>query len=312
MTRRRRLIHTVFLFLLPLIVAAFGVGAFSTALLVIAMLAWRWLITLSGLVAPEKGPQLELETTAASHFAEKVRWCMDRLGLEYTEHCFAGVIGVFFTGRTVPKLRMRTGTVESSIGNSPEILRYLWGAYGVPYGDAARFLEPTAERLQLEQRLDRYGRHLQVWGFNELLHDKDLMLHIWGADSPATPAWQKAVLYVSFPVLRVLMRRSFRLSKDRAARVTGQIEELLSDVDTRLADGRKSILGGQATNYTDIAFASLSSFWLQPDQFAAGQSAPVMVAEERIPARLRQDAARWREDFPRAVAFVERMYAEER
>ena len=61
MARRRRLIHASFLFLLPLIVAAFGLGAFTAALLVIVMLLWRWLIVLSGIVAPEKTADIELE-----------------------------------------------------------------------------------------------------------------------------------------------------------------------------------------------------------------------------------------------------------
>ena len=82
MTRRRRLIHTAFLFLLPLIVAVFGMSVFTAALLVVAMLLWRWMIVLSGIVAPEKGPEIELETIGISHFVEKVRWCLDRLGVD--------------------------------------------------------------------------------------------------------------------------------------------------------------------------------------------------------------------------------------
>ncbi len=312
MTRRRRLIHTVFLFLLPLIVAAFGFGVFAAALLVVAMLLWRWLIVLSGIVAPEKTPDLELETIGISHFVEKVRWCMDRLGLDYSERRFAGVLGVFFTGRSVPRLRARTGLVQSQIGNSPEILRYLWGTYGTPLGDKAKFLEPTTGRLELEQRLDRYGRNLQVWAYNEVLADRDLTLHIWGAGSSLTPGWQRLALVVAYPLLKSLMRRSFRLSAEHATKAAGHIEELLSDIDTRLADGRQSILGGDEINYTDIAFAALSALWLQPEQFAAGKCADVQISEGQIPAGMRRDIARWREDFPRAIAFVERLYAEQR
>ena len=100
----------------------------GTIALVLAALAWRWAITLSGILAPARVPELELETIAASHFVEKVRWCMDRLGVEYSERQMVGVLGVFFTGRSVPQLKIRTGLVRSTIGNSPEILRYLWAA----------------------------------------------------------------------------------------------------------------------------------------------------------------------------------------
>ena len=312
MTRRRRLIHTVFLFLLPLIVAVFGVGVVMAALLVMAMLLWRWLIALSGIFVPEKAPKLELEVTEVSHFSEKVRWCMDRLGLDYKERRTAGVIGIFFTGRTVPRLRVRTGLVQSEIGNSAEILRYLWGAYAAEQGDKAAFLEPTPERVELEKRLDRYGGNLQVWVFNDLLHDRNLALQVWGANSTHTPGWQRLVLVASFPILRALMKRSLRLSDARAIKSAGYIEELLSDVDTRLADGRRSILGGDEINYTDIAFASLSALWLRPENFASGTSAAVRVSEEQAPKKMLEDVERWREDFPRATAFVERLYEEER
>jgi len=96
-------------------------------------------------------------------------------------------LGVFFTGRTVPALRVRTGLVESVIGQSPEILRYLWGAYAAPLGKAADFLRPTKERLELEGKLDRYGANLQVWVYYHLLGDRELTLHAWGGNDPRFP-----------------------------------------------------------------------------------------------------------------------------
>ena len=119
---------------------------------------------------PEKTPQLVLATISASHFVEKVRWCMDRLGVDYVEQTSGGTLGAFFRGRTVPQLKARTGSVQSSIGNSAEILRYLWGRYAVDDPAAAAFLEPTTERIELEKRLDRHGVNLQVWIYYHLLN----------------------------------------------------------------------------------------------------------------------------------------------
>ena len=127
MTGKRLLVHSCFLFLLPLIVAWFGVSVPGAMALIILALLWRWMISLSAVMAPAKCPELELETISASHFVEKVRWCMDRLGLDYVERPCGGTLGAFFLGRTVPLLKFRTGAVRSSIGNSSEILRYLWG-----------------------------------------------------------------------------------------------------------------------------------------------------------------------------------------
>ena len=43
------------------------------------------------------------------------------------------------------------------------------------------------------------------------------------------------------------------------------------EIETRLADGRRSILGGDTINYTDITFAAFGGLWLQPGGYAGGQ-----------------------------------------
>lgn len=312
MARTRLLIHSVFLFLLPLVVAWFGLGLLSAALLVLLMLLWRWLVVISGFVIPENTPQVVLETIAVSHYVEKVRWCMDRLGIDYTERQSGGTLGAYFTGRSVPQLRVRTGMVQSVIGNSAEILRFLWGNYSAGLGEQADFLAPTPERVELEQRLDRYARFQQVWIYYHILDDRLLTLHVWGVNSPATRAWHKPVLKALFPLLRMLMRRSFRITDAHYAKAVEYIEETLSDVDTRLADGRGSILGGDAINYTDIAFAALSGPWLMPAGYGAGAAEGCRIERDEAPASMQADTRRWIEDFPRATRFVERLYAEER
>jgi len=312
MTGKRLFIHSVFLLLLPLIVAWFGISVPGAIVLVIFALVWRWLITLSGILAPEKTPDLELETIAASHFVEKVRWCMDRLGIEYTERQWVGVLGVFSMGRSVPELKIRTGLVRSRIGNSPEILRYLWGAYAATLGDKAGFLEPTQERLALEQRLDRYGRDLQVWVYYHILDDRNLTLHAWGCNSPTIPAWQRYLVISVYPVLRVLLRKAFSISEAHYARSVQHIEAILTEVESSLADGRVSILGDESINYVDITFASFSGLWLQPPEFGREKADAVRVDRQRAPLAMRTDIERWIESYPRATAFITRLYQEER
>ncbi len=311
MTRRRLFFHSVFLLLLPIIVAVFGVSVTGSVALVVLMLAWRWMISISGLVVPERSPALALDTIGVSHFAEKVRWCMDRLELEYTESKAVGTVLVWLTGRTVPRLRFRTGAVESSIGNSPEILRYLWGRYGAG-DDRAAFLEPTPERLALEKDLDRYGRSQQVWIYYHLPENRELMLRAWGANDPATPAWQRLFANACYPLLTFLIRKSFRVSQLHYEKSVERIETLLEDIDMRLADGRRSILGGDSINYTDIAFAALSGVWLQPDGYGGGKADNERIDRDSAPEGMRRDIERWIEDYPKAVAFIENLYTNER
>ncbi len=308
----RALIHSFFVLLLPLIVAQFGLSVPAAAGLILLALLWRWLIVLAGIVKPPKTPEIVLETISASHFVEKVRWCMDRLGLEYTEQPWAGTLGVFFKGRTVPQLIFRTGLVRSVIGNSPEILRYLWGAYSTTHGEAAAFLEPRADRLALEQRIDRYGSNLQVWVYYHLLHDRELSLHAWGMHSTLIPWWQRQAMWLLFPVQAFLIRRTFSINDRHYEKACHHIEELLADVDTTLADERNSILGDESINFSDIAFAAISGLWLQPVGYGGGKADAVRLIRSRVPIAMRNDVERWTEDYPKATAFVTKLYAEHR
>jgi hypothetical protein len=312
MTGKRIFIHSVFLFLLPVIVAWFGISVAGAIALVLLALVWRWLISISGILAPAKIPDIELETIAASHFVEKVRWCMDRLGIEYKERQWVGVLGVFLLGRSVPELKIRSGLVRSKIGNSPEILRYLWGTYAAALGDRAGFLEPTPERLEYETRLDRYGRDLQVWVYYHILDDRDLTLHAWGCNSPSIPAWQRYTVISLYPVLRSFLRKAFRITESGYARSVQHIESILAEADAALADGGVSILGGESINYTDITFAAFSALWLQPPEFGLEKADKVRVDRQRVGAPMRADIERWIESYPHAAAFITRLYESER
>jgi glutathione S-transferase len=312
MTGHRLLLHSLFLFLLPVIVAWWGLGVPGAIALVLLALLWRWAISLSAIVAPATVPDLELETISASHFVEKVRWCLDRLGLEYRERPVGGTLGAFFLGRTVPVLKFRSGAVRSSIGNSPEILRYLWGRYSAELGDRAEFLRPTPERLDFEARVDRCGTDLQVWVYFHILDDRELSLHAWGADSPEIPRWQRLALRLLYPVLRALIHRAFRISPKHHARAVANVSTLLAEVESRLGDGRQSILGGDEINYSDFAFAAIMGLWLMPPEYGLHRADSVRVTIDRCPAAMQGEVATWKQDYPRTTAFIERLYRDHR
>jgi glutathione S-transferase len=312
MTGPRLLLHSLFLLLLPILVAWLGIGIAGAAGLVLLALLWRWAISLSTFVAPARAPELELQTISASHFVEKVRWCMDRLGVDYRENPAGGALGAFFLGRTVPVLRFRSGAVRSSIGNSPEILRYLWGRYAVERADRAEFLRPTPERLDFEAQVDRCGVDLQVWVYFHILNDRELTLHAWGANSPAIPAWQRLLLKLLFPLLRFLIRKSFRITAHRHAKAVEHVNALLADVDSRLADGRQSILGGDEINFTDIAFASIMGLWAMPPAYGGGKAEGVRIELDRCPAAMSNEVTSWKSNYPRSAGFIERLYESRR
>lgn len=312
MTGNRLLIHTAFLYLLPILVVVYGVSVPGAVGLVILALLWRWGISLSAFMAPARVPELELETITASHFVEKVRWSMDRLGLDYTEKQVGGTLGAFFLGRTVPQLKIRSGAVRSVIGNSPEILRYLWGAYSSPLGERADFLQATEERLALEKQFDRYGVDLQVWVYYHCLPHRALTLHAWGVDNPRIPAWQRETLKLLYPVLQLLIRKAFRITDNHFVRAVSNIENQLAEVEARLEDGRRYLLGGEESDYVDITFAAFSGLWLQPRDYGGGVADSVRIERDEVPRAMREHIESWIAAYPRATEFVERMYREER
>lgn len=292
---------------LPLIATGFDWSLASTAATVVLLLLAGWLVVLRGMLAKPTGSRYVLETITISHFAEKVRWCMDTLGLEYDERPAIGTLGAYYAGRTVPRLLVRTGAVWSSIGNSREILRFLWGEHGSD--PRAAFLEPTPERADLEKRLDRAGVMLQLWVYHHLLDHPALTLRAWGIDDPAVPAWQKLIARPLLPVQRFLIRRSFKISTSNYERACHYLEELLSEIDTRLADGRRSILGDDTPNYTDICFAAMMGLWLQPQAYGGPNGRNAQIAASQRPLAMQADVSRWQEDYPRATAFVENLYS---
>ena len=310
MLDKRIVLHAAFVLLLPVLVAGFGWSLWTAVLLVLLAIVWRWAIVLQDFLRPASAPEIVLETISASHFVEKVRWCMDRLGIDYEEVPWCGTLGAFYLGRTVPRLHFRTGIVRSQIGNSPEILRYLWGAYGSSHGSAAAFLRPTSERLEFERRVDRCGVSLQVWIYYHLLDCPDLCKRAWGVYSEAIPRWQRRLVGVLFPVQAFMIRKTFRVNESNYRKSCERIEALLAEAEALLADGRRSILGGEAVNYTDLAFAAIQGAWLQPAEY--GGRAGIRIERERAPAGMRQDIERWTDDYPGVTRFIEDLYASER
>ncbi|MCH9694828.1 MAG: hypothetical protein K0U72_09995 [Gammaproteobacteria bacterium] len=312
MTRNRQLIHALFLLAAPVIVAWFGLSVPAAVLLVLLALVWRWLIVMSGWRFPEPAPDLILETISASHYVEKVRWCMDRMELDYTEKPVGGTLGAFYRGRTVPLLKAKTGAVFSEIGNSDEILRYVWGRYAYLDEGAAEFLRPTAARIEFERRLDGYGRMLQVWIYSHILNDKELALHAWGVNSPAIPLWQRQLLRILAPLQILLIRRAFRITPRNATRAGERISELLSEMNAALQDGRKSLLGGDELNYTDFAFAAMCGLWLMPERYGAGKADAVRIERERMPPAAQSMIANWEAENPEVIEYVQELYRNER
>lgn len=310
--RDPRTLHLLGLYLLPVLVAAlgFGVGAAAAVALVAALLGIcvRLFVSLRALRRPDA--PLRLHSITFSHYAEKVRWCLDRLGVPYEEVPNAGILGVLLTGRTVPWLEVPPGLTR--IGDSPRILRYLWGEFaGRLPGERTWFLEPTPAALDLESRFDRrLGNDVRVWVYAQVLRDRALTLRSWGLEERMIPAWQRALLAAGRPVLQFAVRRMLGVTPGRAERALARTHEAFAEVDALLADGRP-YLTGESLTFADITFASLGALAVLPPEFPGARLTGRRLALEDV-----ADAS-WRAEVERfrarpAGQFILRLYREER
>lgn len=309
--REPRTLHALALYALPVLVAAahwgipaaLGVATFAA----LAGIALR--LRAMRVAARSREARLRLHTITFSHYAEKARWCLDRLGAPYDEVMNAGVIGVLLTGRTVPWLEVPPGLTR--IGDSPRILRYLWGEYaGRLPAEQAWFLEPTARALELEAHFDRrLGHEVRIWVYQFVFRDAALTQRAWGCEEPAIPRWQRLLMRAATPLLRVAVRALLDVKPQRAARALDNTRAVFDEVDRMLADGRRYLLGDTLT-LADITFASLGGLAVLPPEYpGAALKGRRLDATELDP--------QWRaciEEFRRRPAgqFILRLYRDER
>ena len=305
-----RSIHTIALYALPTLVTWIGFGVPAAVLVTLLAATAAAALRARELFAPVDAALVELHTITYSHYVEKVRWCLDRTGIAYREVPSIGILGLLLTGRTVPLL-VRPAS-RTSIGDSPQILRYLWGAYAAELApERCGFLAPSPRAIQLERHFDAaLGINVRVWMYWHLLQQRSLTLLMWGAEEPTIPQWQRSLLPLLHPLLAAMLRRMLGVSEARAAAGLAATKRVFAEVDAMLADGRRYLMGGDEMTFVDITFASLAALALFPDGYG-GDAVSVRTAP------LGDFAPAWRAEIEslRATAsgqFALRLYREER
>ncbi|CAE7240478.1 CDC123 [Symbiodinium natans] len=234
-------------------------------LLIVAGLAIRAYVgvppTLKGNMLPRRygGKRFELIAMPVNHFGEKVRFCLDLLGLPYEETTYCGILNILLFGQSVPQLNDRQSC--SHIGNSDEILRYLYGLYSASNKAAEAFLKQTEATLEWELVLNKLGHAIQGWAYYYLLgkgFSSEFALVCWGVYDEKCPLVQRCLMKACTAPVKAFMRSAFKLDRSslRDER-KAIIDEALTRVDAAVGpDGKGYIVGDQLT-YVDITFASL-------------------------------------------------------
>lgn len=304
---RPKALHTLLLYLLPIIVAWAGWGVGAATLAVLGVAVAGVVLRMRALWRPASDRPL-LHTISYSHYVEKVRWCLERAGIDYEEAPSIGVLGVLLLGRTVPMLEIPAA--RTRVGNSSEILRLLWGMHGHDPTGRAAFLEPTPEAAALEKHLDEVlGVQVRRWTYHRLFEDSRLTLQVWGAGEPTVPRWQRAVLPVLRPVLQAALRRMLRVNAASAGRSLDRTRAVFDEMDARLADGRRYLLG-DTLSFADIAFASLGALAVLPRNYGGGRLATRFPDADGLPEPWRAEVKEFRQRP--AGRLILRMYEEDR
>ncbi len=250
---------------------------------------------------PEDTAPAILITIPVSHYCEKARWALERVGLPFREEAHVPLLHRLATARnyggTVPVLVHG----KRRLIDSTDILVYadaLCGGNRLYPADPAQREEVAA----LEERFDKeLGPHARRWAYAHLLPETALLRELW---SRGAPRFEAGLLVLIMPLARRLVRSGYRITLETAQRSLERVRGVFREVDDLLGDGRRFLAAGRFTA-ADLTFAALAAPLLFPDECRAAH--PGLDA---LPAAMRDEILRLRDTT--AGRFALRLYAEER
>ena len=223
-----------------------------------------------------------LITITFSHYCEKARWALDRARIPYVEDghlpMFAWVPALRAgRRRTVPSLVTDDGAIPDSTdilrwcdarGDAPPLFTDEPQAEPAP-GDPASAASggagsEAAEVADLEARFDReLGPHTRRLAYHHLLPTIGGRL----GGLRGVPRGEVLAARVLAPAMSVMMRRGLKIDAAGVARSEGKLAAVLADVEQRLADGRRYLVGDRLTA-ADLTFAALMTPLVAPPELS--------------------------------------------
>jgi glutathione S-transferase len=244
---------------------------------------------------------LILITIPLSHFCEKARWALDRVGLPYREEPHAPLLN------RLSAMRSGRGTVPMLVQGSR---RFIDSTDILVHADAAcggglLYPRDTALRSEIHALEERFntelGPHTRRWAYAQLLPHARLLRSLW---SRGVPRVEASMVPVIAPLARLLVRKAYKITPESAQRSLERVRGIFRNVDERLSDGRRFLAGGRFSA-ADLTFAALAAPVLLPVECRAVQ--PTL---DEVPAGMREEIARLR--ATEAGRFALRLFAQER
>ena len=217
---------------------------------------------------------LRLLTIPISHYCEKARWALDRLGLAYIEE--RHLQGFHYLrsfqlsrGPNVPVLI----DGDQAITDSTRILQHL-----DRYAPPASRLYPDGDRKRVEELEELFDETLGIesrrWVYFHALQTRSMALRV---SCQGVPGWQTAVAPLCYPLLKAFIGYKLRPT---AAKVTAGLTSaraVIAQVDSLLSDGRPFLVGERFTA-ADLTLASLLAPFLLPPEYGVRLPRPDEVS----------------------------------
>jgi glutathione S-transferase len=244
-----------------------------------------------------------LVTIWNSHYCEKARWALDRVGVPFEEDAHAPIFHVVPVKRAGGRRSTPVLVIDDQVlPDSTDILRWLDAHADRPGTLFGASPEEAREVLDLEDDFDEnLGPHTRRWAYFHVLPLKGLVLRALRGHVP----WHEvALVRAGYPAAKKLLSTAMRIDRPGADRSAKRIDEVFARVSRRLEGGR-AFLVGEGFTAADLTFAALAAPAVLPPEYTAE-----LPRLDELPDEARRRAEAWR--ATPAGAFALRMFREER
>jgi glutathione S-transferase len=208
-----------------------------------------------------------LVTIPISHYCEKARWALDRAAVAYEERRHLPALHRVAVRRaggtsTVPVLICTGGEV---VAESADIIAWADARAVVD----ARMIPADPELAREAQALaedydERLGPATRLWVYHELFDYPKL---VFGSMTAGVPAWERHTFRYGSKAVAFAVAKALKVTDENAVAAERTFRAIFADVDDRLADGRRYLVG-DAFSIADLTFAALAAPLIAPPEYA--------------------------------------------
>src|SRR6266545_1625748 len=227
-------------------------------------------------------PRYVIVSARVSLMVELARWLFERHHIPYEEEGHAPLLHTPFTVRR--KGRVEVPVIVSAASTWKGARETLHGLDSRLRSGERLFGVGTDERQSniafVDQLLERLLLNVRRLAYFHLLTVKRLVFPV---ATDGVPAWERAIVFIFFPIWRRLMGRALDFSPAAIDAAPGRIAEAFDLVEAALEQRGARFLGGDAPNAIDIMFSAL----VAPLTLPTGYDSKLPNLEE-LPSELRR------------------------